>query len=67
MKKHWWKWVCEMCFKKTNRKILPVGWDLIWQSAICPACLVKLSKIPNWQATVPGGYFSKGKKDPRAK
>ncbi len=44
MKKHWWKWVCEFCYRKSNRKILPKDWDLVWQSAVCPKCQERVKK-----------------------
>jgi hypothetical protein len=61
----WWKWVCELCYRQSNRKTLPAGWDLCWQSAICPACQRKAIgdgiALPNCR----GGQYAKGKPDPR--
>jgi hypothetical protein len=65
-RRRWWKWVCELCHRQSNRKTLPAGWDLCWQSAICPACQRKAIRdgiaLPNCR----GGQYAKGKPDPRA-
>ena len=65
-RRRWWKWVCELCHRQSNRKTLPDGWDLCWQSAICPSCQRKAIRdgiaLPNCM----GGQYANGKPDPRA-
>jgi hypothetical protein len=65
MKKHWWKWVCEFCFKQSNHHRLPEKWELVWQSAVCPDCQKRVEKDGGY-AVVKGGAYAKGKIDPRS-
>lgn len=66
MKKHWWKWVCEFCYRQTNRKNLPRDWDLVWQCAVCPKCRVRVPLDGGYWKVVCGAYAGK-KRDPRAR
>jgi len=65
MKKHWSKWLCEFCYKQSNRKNLPETWNLVWQSAVCPDCQKRVARDGGY-GVVKGGAYANGKKDPRA-
>ena len=65
VKRRWWKWVCEFCFRHSNRNQLPPGWDLVWQSAVCPRCQKQVTRDGSY-AIVKGGAYAKGRSDPRA-
>lgn len=65
MKKRWWKWVCEFCFKQTNRNQLPADWDWVWQSAVCPGCRERVQRDGGYNV-VKGGAYAGGRTDPRA-
>lgn len=55
-------WICELCFKPANGD-LPDSWDLVWQSAVCPDCQVKVASHGGYGKVV-GGEFAYAK-DPR--
>jgi hypothetical protein len=63
--KHWWKWLCEFCFRKSNHNHLPVGWHLIWLSAVCPQCRKRVLEDGGYYF-VCGGAYAQGKRDPRS-
>ena len=66
MKKRWWRWVCEFCYKQINNKILPAGWDWAWQSAVCPQCRERVKKDGGYAVVKCGSYAPVGRSDPRA-
>ena len=66
-RKHWWRWVCEFCFKQINNKILPSSWDLVWQSAVCPCCKEKVAKNGGYGVVKCGSFAPSGRSDPRAR
>ncbi len=63
-KKRYWKWVCEFCFKQSNHNILPSGWDLVWQSAVCPNCQKRVANDGGY-FVVKGGAYAGTRRDPR--
>jgi hypothetical protein len=65
MKKKAWQWVCEFCFRTTNEDPLPLGWDWVWQSAVCPKCKVKVAEHGGYNV-VRGGAFAGKRVDPRS-
>jgi hypothetical protein len=65
MKEHRWKWVCEFCFRKSFKSLLPRNWDLVWQCAVCPRCQLRVAQHGGY-TVVKGGAFADGKPDPRA-
>lgn len=64
-KQRWFRWVCEFCFRKSNHRMLPEGWDLVWQCAVCPDCQRRVAKDGGY-TVVNGGAYANGKPDPRA-
>ena len=63
-KKRYWKWVCEFCFKQSNHFMLPAGWDLVWQSAVCPDCQNRVANDGGY-FVVKGGAYAGTRRDPR--
>ena len=63
MKKY--SWICEFCFRKAYTNVLPRGWDLVWQSAVCPKCVERVKEDGGY-AVVKGGAYANGKRDPRS-
>ena len=55
-------WICEFCYKPASGD-LPHSWELIFQSAVCDDCQVKVAKIGGYREVV-GGAFATDK-DPR--
>lgn len=62
-----WKWVCEACYRTSNATILPTGWELVWQSAICPKCAREATITKIGFANLRGGQYAGRRRDPRAK
>ncbi len=62
-----WEWVCEACYRTTNATILPTGWELVWQSAICPKCAREATITKIGFANLRGGQYAGRRRDPRAK
>ncbi len=60
-------WVCELCYKEVESGNLPDTWELVWQSAICPACLKIAERRKLSIGEHRGGCYANGKRDPRAK
>ena len=58
-------WICEFCFLQNTDAILPEGWDLVWQSPVCPSCRERVANDGGY-AVVKGGAYAGGKPDPRA-
>lgn len=55
---------CELCY--TTVPYVTDGWDLILQSYVCPACLLKVKNRGLNVTKVIGGTFAEnGKRDPR--
>lgn len=61
----WWKWVCELCYRQSNRHKLPGAWLWTHQSAICPDCQHRAAKMGKDIPNLRGGCFSDGRIDPR--
>ena len=57
-------WVCEFCFKQSNDNILPIGWDIVWQVAVCPDCQKRVAKDGGY-LMVKGGAYAGDIPDPR--
>lgn len=57
--------ICEFCY--TLAPTIPPDWVITFQSLICPKCMDRLEKIPNWIDEVEGGAFAEGRLDPRTK
>jgi hypothetical protein len=58
-------WICEFCFKRSWATQLPKEWDFVWQSSVCPDCVIRV-KGDGGYGVVRGGEYS-SKPDPRAK
>jgi len=57
-------WVCEFCFETSHANILPSGWDLVWQSAVCPICQKRVDRDGGYHR-VKGGAYAGYRNDPR--
>ncbi len=60
-----WSWICEFCYQLVLRGPLPPGWDLVYQSAVCPECWARVQQ-DGGIAVVKGGAYAQGP-DPRSK
>ena len=55
--------ICELCHRTKPKDDL--GWDLIWQSYICPDCQLKTKRDKLAITDVKGGHYAEGRPDPR--
>lgn len=58
-------WVCEFCFACLLDGNLPEDWALVWQSAVCPSCQIKVKRDGGY-FFVNGGAYADDRTDPRA-
>ncbi len=58
-------WVCEFCYVCVMDGDLPKGWDLVWQSAVCPSCQERVKRDGGYMK-VGGGAYSEERTDPRS-
>lgn len=58
---------CEYCFRQTDDPERD-GWDLIYQSYLCPACIEMAiqDEGKHWLFQTKGGVYAFGRIDPRA-
>lgn len=63
-RRHATRWVCEFCYRIFKGEILADGWDLIWQSAVCPDCQKRVQEDGGYHV-VKGGAYAGRKRDPR--
>ena len=59
------RWVCELCYTVTHSATFPPHWELIFQSAICPSCIMRSLQEGKFLAEQVGGTYAKGRLDPR--
>lgn len=55
--------VCELCYQPKPNDDL--GWDLIFQSFVCPGCQLKMKRDNLTASNARGGQYAEGKRDPR--
>lgn len=58
------RWTCEFCYRTEDRDDLPAGWDLVWQSCVCPECIARVGRDGGY-SVVKGGAYADGRPDPR--
>ncbi len=56
--------VCELCHRSKPKDDL--GWDIIFQSYVCPDCQLKAKRDKLVLSDVRGGHYAEGRPDPRS-
>ena len=50
-------WICEFCYKPCAGN-LPSDWEFIFQSAICPDCIIRAKSESKLLTEIKGGEYA---------
>lgn len=51
-----WPLICEFCYRQHHETEWPAGWDLVWQSAVCPECQRRVAADGGYGVVKGGSY-----------
>lgn len=51
------QWLCEFCYMRAYTDRLPLSWEWVWQSAVCPDCATRVQGDGGY-AVVKGGAYA---------
>lgn len=55
--------ICEFCYRPAPEDTEKAGWDLVWQSFVCPGCQLLVARDGGYAVVKCGAYA--GIPDPR--
>lgn len=55
--------ICEFCYKRAPKDTLNAGWDIVFQSFVCPECQLRVKNDGGYAIVKCGAYATRP--DPR--